>query len=71
MVQIINHSKDIVHQLASRDLRHVLDLIFSFLDLETLVTAELVSPLWSRLVNTSNVVHRTKVGHFIFERMMV
>ena len=65
MVQFINHSEDIVHRLAAKDLRHVLDLIFSFLDLEALVTTELVSPLWSRLVNTSNVVHRTKVGHII------
>ena len=66
MVQFINHSEDIVHRLAAKDLRHVLDLIFSFLDLEALVTAELVSPLWSRLVNTSNVVHRTKVGHILY-----
>ena len=71
MVQFINHSADIVHQLAARDLGHVLDLIFSFLDLETLVRAELVSPLWFRLVNTSNVVHRTKVGHLILEGLMV
>ena len=71
MVQFINHSKDIVHQLASRDLGHILDLIFSFLDLETLVTVELVSPLWSRLVSTSNVVHRTKVGHVISQGLMV
>ena len=48
MVQFINHSDDIIHQLASRDLRHVLDLIFSFLDSETLAALELVSPLWSR-----------------------
>ena len=65
MVTFINHSEDIVHRLAAKDLRHVLDLIFSFLDLETLVTAGLVSPLWSRLVNASNVVHRTKVRHII------
>ena len=61
MVQFINHSEDLVHQLAARDLSHVLDLIFSFLDIEDLVTVELVSPLWSRLVNSSNVVHRAKV----------
>ena len=61
MVQLINHSEDLVHQLAARDLRHVLDLIFSFLDIEDLVTVELVSPLWSRVMNSSNVVHRTKV----------
>ena len=61
MVQLINHSEDLVHQLAARDLRLVLDLIFSFLDIEDLVTVELVSPLWSRVVNSSNVVHRTKV----------
>ena len=66
MVQFINHSEDIVHQLAARDLRHVLDQIFSFLDLDSLVTAELVSPLWSRLVNSSSAAQKTKVGSHWF-----
>ena len=52
---------DIVHKLADRDLRHVLDLIFSYLDVESLMSVGQVSPTWANVVNTSNVAYRLNV----------
>ena len=52
---------DILHHLLLLDLRHVLELILSYLDLETLAAVEMVSPLWSWLVHSSNTIYRNKV----------
>ena len=52
---------DIVHMLADRDLRHVLEQIFSYLDAQSLMSVEMVSPTWANVVNTSNVAYRLKV----------
>ena len=53
--------QDILYQLVLRDLKHVLDLLFSYLDLETLSAVEKVSPLWAWLVQSSKPVYRRKV----------
>ena len=56
-----NHEYDIFHQLAKKNLKHILDQILSYLDTETLTSVEMVSPLWSNVVNGSNVAYRSKV----------
>ena len=54
--------KDLLKQLALLDLQHVLDLILSFLDQESLETIGKVSPLWAFIVQSSGVVYRKKVS---------
>ena len=56
-----NHEYDIFHQLAKKNLKHILDQILSYLDTDTLTSVEMVSPLWSNVVNCSNVAYRLKV----------
>ena len=54
-------SCDLLQLLAARGLRHVVELILSYLDPPTLAAAERVSPLWARVVATSAAAYRTKV----------
>ena len=57
----VSHHHDILHHLLLLDLRHVLEIILSYLDLETLAAVEMVSPLWGWLVHSSNTIYRSKV----------
>ena len=54
-------SCDLLQLLSVRDLRHVVELILSYLDPAALAAAETVSPLWARVVATSAAAYRTKV----------
>ena len=54
-------SCDLLQLLAARGLRHVVELILSYLDPAALAAAERVSPLWARVVATSAAAYRTKV----------
>ena len=54
-------SCDLLELLTARDLRHVVELILSYLDPAALAAAESVSPLWARVVATSAAAYRTKV----------
>ena len=54
-------SCDLLQLLTARDLRHVVELILSYLDPAALAAAESVSPLWARVVATSAAAYRTKV----------
>ena len=56
-----NHEDDIFHQLAKKNLQHIVDHILSYLDIESLTSVEMVSPLWSNVVIVSNVAYRAKV----------
>ena len=40
-----NHEDDIFHQLAKKNLQHIVDHILSYLDIESLTSVEMVSPL--------------------------
>lgn len=57
----MSHHPDILHHLHLLDLKHVLEIILSYLDLETLSAVEMVSPLWGWLVHSSNTIYRNKV----------
>ena len=49
-------SCDLLQLLTARDLRHVVELILSYLHPAALAAAESVSPLWARVVATSAAV---------------
>merc|ERR1712025_134842 len=58
----VSQNQDILQQLFILDLRHVLDIILSYLDLPTLSAVEMVSPLWAWLVHSSSSIYRNKVN---------
>eukprot|EP00092_Neocalanus_flemingeri_P001232 GFUD01001314.1.p1 GENE.GFUD01001314.1~~GFUD01001314.1.p1 ORF type:complete len:116 (+),score=34.06 GFUD01001314.1:93-440(+) len=53
--------QDIVKMLAMLDMRHILDHILSYLDMETLNMVEMVSPLWAWVVQSSSLAYKNKV----------
>ena len=57
----LNERQDLLQGLARLDLRHILDHILSYLDMETISRVEKVSPLWAWVVQSSNSVYRQKV----------
>ena len=58
---LLTERQDLIQGLARLDMRHILDHILSYLDMETLSTVEKVSPLWAWVVQSSNSVYRQKV----------
>jgi|ERR1719397_1387543 len=61
-VFVVKANQDIIQQLFLLDLRHILDNVLSYLDMETLSNVEMVSPLWAWLVHSSNYIYRRKVN---------
>ena len=53
--------QDLFQQLANMDMRHILDHILSYLDMESIYRVEKVSPLWAWVVQSSSVVYKNKV----------
>merc|ERR1712098_189516 len=56
--------QDLIQGLARLDMRHILDHIFSYLDMETINRVEKVSPLWAWLVESSNSVYKKRCSLF-------
>ena len=53
--------QDLFQHLANLDMRHILDHILSYLDMESIYKVEKVSPLWAWVVQSSSVVYKHKV----------
>ena len=53
--------QDILRKLARMDLRHILDHILSYLDMESINRVEMVSPVWAWVVQTSSSMYKNKV----------